>query len=303
MWLRFLVPLVLISIGSVQAGDLPDSNAAESPPVVEPQYFPVDSSFDTKSPWTASARDLAPPNATQSPPITPVAQPQYFAAAPYFDADSLGVRSLGADINIAPFGISKSGVRFRASGNASWYRFVTSEDPRTFGTGRYVEGSLLAGYGIWVPRFNIVGLVGPTFGEGVNQGVITTDRWGVKAVLEIYAKPTDQTMASGSASYSTIGNKLEVQVKAGLKIFGNVYFGPEAKFAWQQILPWQTNISTAAVTFTSVQPQTQIATMRVGAHISALSLGPVLMGVSGGWAHDQQLRNGYYGSAWLYQPF
>ncbi len=153
-----------------------------------------------------------------------------------------------------------------------------------------------------MPRFNIVGLVGPAFGEGVNQGVIT-DRWGAKAVLEMNAKPTDQTMASGSATYSTIGNKFEVQAKTGLKIFGNVYFGPEAKFSWQQILPWQTNISNASITFTSVQSQTKIATMRVGAHVSAFSIGPLLMGISGGWTHDQQLGNGYYGSAWLYQPF
>ncbi len=43
--------------------------------------------------------------------------------------------------------------------------------------------------------------------------------------------------------------------------------------------------------------------MHLGAHVSALTLGPALIGVSGGWAHDRQLGNGYYGSVSLYLPF
>jgi hypothetical protein len=51
-----------------------------------------------------------------------------------FDADSLGNRNVYVDGTFAPFsGIYESGVRFRLTGNASWYKFVTSEDPRTGG--------------------------------------------------------------------------------------------------------------------------------------------------------------------------
>ena len=302
MWLSFLIPWAIVSVGSVQARDLPPSNATESPPVIESQYVPIGTSFDTSSVGTASARDLPPPNATQSALVPHVPQPQYIAADGYVDANSLGGRNLYASATFAPFGIYESGVRFRVFGNANWYRFVTSEDPRTLGTGHYVDGGFLAGYGMAVPGFSIVGLVGPALGESVNEGV-TTDRWGAKAVIEFNAKPTDLTMATGSATYTTIANQLQVQAKAGVKIFGNVYFGPETKFTWQQILPWQTNVSNGGVTFTNIEPQTKIATTRVGAHISAISFGPLLMGVSGGWVRDQQLGSGYYGGAWLYQPF
>ena len=144
----------------------------------------------------------------------------------------------------------------------------------------------------WLPRFSLTGLVGPTFGDIVNQGV-STDKWGAKAVIEMYARPTDWTMGSSAISYSTVTNQLQLQAKAGLKIYGDVYFGPEAKFVWQHIFPWQSNFFTPS----------NISTLHLGAHVSALNIGPVLIGVSGGWAHDRQLGSGYYGGASLYLPF
>jgi Cellulose biosynthesis protein BcsS len=216
--------------------------------------------------------------------------PQYIALLGSFDADSIGNRSIYLGGTFAPFsGIYESGFRFRALGDASWYRFVTNENPRILSSGRFVEGGLLAGYGLWRPGFSVTGLVGPVFGQSVNQG-LTTDGWGAKAMIEVSARPTDWTMAAGSVSYSTITNNLEVQAKAGLKIFRDVYFGPETKFTWQHISPWEHS-------------QTSIANMRFGAHVSALNVGPVLIGVSGGWIHDRQLGSGYYGSANIYLPF
>ena len=138
------------------------------------------------------------------------------------------------DATFAPLGgIYESGIRFRLTGDGGSYRFITSDNPRTLATGRYLEGAPLIGYSIWLPRFSITGLVGPTYGENVNLGT-TTDRFGAKAVIEMSTKPTDWTMASGSISYSTVANNLQVQGKAGLKILGDVYFGPEAKLTWQR---------------------------------------------------------------------
>ncbi len=145
-----LVPCLLISV-EITTQDFPPAKAAESPTIAEPQHVAVNSSFD---------------------------------------ADSIGNRSVYMDGTFAPFsGIYESGVRFRVMGDASWYRFITSEDPRAFGTGHYLDGGLLAGYGIWQPRFSVTGLVGPVFGQIVNQGV-TTDRVGARAAIEIYARPT-----------------------------------------------------------------------------------------------------------------
>jgi hypothetical protein len=238
--------------------------------------------------------------ASQGPAII---QTQHVELSSSFDADSIGDRSANVEATFAPFGNDESGVRFRATGDADWYRFVASQDPRVIGEGHDIQGGLLAGYGVALPRFSLTGLVGPAFGQIVNQDV-RTDRWGVQAVVDMYSTPTDWSMASASVSYVTIANYLQVQAKAGVKIFGGVYFGPEAKFSWQQILPFQLNFFTpAVVTATSVSSQTSISMMRLGAHLSALNIGPVAIGVSGGWAHSQQLGSGYYGSANIYVPF
>jgi Cellulose biosynthesis protein BcsS len=265
-WLMVLVPCVLVYAGTARAQYSPPPTAAERPPVIEPL--------------------------------------QHAAATSSFDADSLGNRNIYVDGTFAPFsGIYESGPRFRVMGNASWYRFVTNEDTGTLGSGRSLEGSVLAGYSFAAPGFGVAWLVGPAFGESVNAGTVT-DRWGARASIEMYATPTDLTMTSASVSYSTVSNYLQAQTKAGLKIFGDLYFGPEAKFAWQQILPFQVNFSSTAIaTTTPVSSQQHIATMRVGAHLSSFNIGPLALSISGGWAHDRQLGSGYYGSVSFYQSF
>jgi len=326
-WLMALVPCLLVCTGAARGQYLPPPSAAESPPVIEPNLFdpnPVGTaplpapnaaesplvtdlqdsaakkSFDPNSIGAARAQYLPPPYVAQS---AGFIYRQHVAVSSGGDADSLGNRSTYVDSTFAPFGIYESGVRFRLSGVASWYKFVTSEEPRTLGSGRYLEGGLLVGYGAFLPRFSIAWWVGPAFGESVNEGVVT-DRWGAKASFEMSVKPTDLTMAATSASYSTIGNNAQVQAKLGLKIFGDVYFGPEAKFSWQKVFPFQVNFSSTSVATTEpVSAQQQIAMTRVYVHVSALTIGPVLFSISGGWAHDRQLGSGYYGSVSFYQPF
>jgi hypothetical protein len=203
------------------------------------------------------------------------------------------------DGTFAPFsGIDQSGIRFRAAMDADWYRFVENENPRILGSGHDIEAGLLGGYQVSFSEFSITGLLGPAFGEIFNAGE-TTQRWGLQAVIETYATPTDSTMAAASVSYSTIANYLDVQAKAGVKFFGDAYLGPDAKFAWQRILPFQVGFPTTLPG--SSQPT--IFYMHLGVHISALKIGPVSVGVSGGWAFSEQLGSGYYGGANLYLPF
>jgi hypothetical protein len=229
--------------------------------------------------------------------------PQHVAASGYVDADSLGNRTIYGDGTFAPFsGIYDSGIRFRVTGDASWYRFLVGDNPRTLGSGRYLEGDFLVGYGLWLSQFNVTGLIGPAFAQIDNLGVIT-ERWGVTASIDINGRPTDWTITSASVKYSTVSNNLQVQAKAGLKISDGVYVGPEAKFQWQQILPVQLNFFTSSfITSTPVSPETNISYLRLGA-FSAVNVGPVVVGLSGGWAHDHQLGSGYYGTASLYVPF
>jgi hypothetical protein len=232
---------------------------------------------------------------------------QRFSAGSGGYADTIGNRSIYADGTFAPRGIYQSGFRFQVTGSENWYRFVTDQTTGAIGKGRSLDGGFLVGYGIWFPRFNIDLFVGPAFGEVVNDGP-KSDRWGAKAAASMSTTPTDLTMFSTSASYSTVANNLQAQAKAGLKILGPLYFGPEAGLFWQRILPWETNFASIMLgvpvpTFTTIKPQTNIATYRLGAHISALSFGPAVFGISGGWTHQQQLGSGYYGTANLYLPF
>jgi len=230
------------------------------------------------------AQDLPPPGL----PGTPVdPSVQHVAVDGSAVATSLGDRSLDLSGTFAPSGdINDSGLRIRVTGSASWYRFVTSQNPLTLGSGHTLEGGVLGGYQFSLERVSFIGLIGPTVAESNDQGVSST-HIGAKTVVSMYARPTDQTMAYGSLSYSTIANFLQLQSKVGVRLIGDFYVGPEASFSWRNVVPSLDNV----------------ALTRIGGHISAVTFGPVQIGVSAGWAHQQQFGSGYYGSVNFYSTF
>jgi len=227
------------------------------------------------------AQDLPPPL------TSPKSIVQHLAIDGSATATSLGDRSADLNATFAPFGdINESGFRVRLSGSASWYRFVSNENPRTLASGHTVETGVLAGYQLSLPRINFLALIGPTFAESNDDG-ISSGHVGAKAVLSMYALPTDVTMAWGSITYSTIANFVQVQTKVGMKVVQNFYIGPEASFFWRNVTPSIDNVGV----------------IRLGGHISAVTLGPVQVGVSGGWAQQQGLGTGYYGGMNFYLTF
>jgi hypothetical protein len=232
----------------------------------------------------AHSQDLPAPE-TLATPVSP--KIERFAVDSSLVATSLGDGSLDVNGTFSPFGdINASGVRVRVSGGDSWYRFITNESPRELGAGHTITGGLLAGYQISGERVSFMGLIGPTIAEGSDQGVSST-LWGAKTTLSMYALPSTQTMAYASLSYSTIANAVQFQSKTGLKLVGNFYVGPEAFFSWRKVLPSYDNV----------------ATMRLGGHLSAIKIGGVQFGISAGWAHQEQLGSGYYGGLNLYWTF
>jgi hypothetical protein len=237
-------------------------------------------------PGVAWAQDLPPPQTTEAPapPGSPLVQ--QFAFDGSVVATSLGGRSLDLNVTFAPFDVNNTGFRVRLSGNASSYRFPTGDNPSTTASGHSLEGGVLAGYQWSLPRVSFIGLVGPALVESNDNGV-QREQWGVKTVLSAYALPSDQTMAFGSISYSTVSNFLQLQAKAGTRLVGNFYVGPEGIFSWRDVIPGINNL----------------AEMRLGGHISAVSFGPLQMGVSAGWAHQQNLGSGYYGSMNFYLTY
>jgi Cellulose biosynthesis protein BcsS len=232
----------------------------------------------------ASAIDLPPPDSPGTPVVPKM---DHVAVDGSTVISSLGDRSFDLNGTFAPWSdINESGLRLRLSGSANWYRFVTGDNPRTFGSGHSVEGNILAGYQISLPRVSFIGLIGGAAGESHDQGVSRT-YWGAKTTVSMYATPWDSTMAYGSVSYSTVANSLQLQSKAGVRLLGPFYIGPEVNFSWRNVTPSFNNI----------------AATRVGAHVSALAVGPVFVGISGGWAHNRDVGSGYYGGMNFYVTF
>jgi|GEM_PF-4818608 len=241
----------------------------------------------TLVPGVAFAQDLPLPETPETPPPSVGAPLKQFGFDGSAVSTSLGGRSVDFNATFAPFGdINDTGFRVRLSGNASWYRFMMGDSPTTIGSGHSLEGGVLAGYQWSLPRISFIGTIGPTFTESIDNG-IRSERWGAKTVLSAYALPSDKTMAFGSISYSHPSNFLQVQAKTGMNLTDSFYIGPEAIFSWRDVLPSMRNV----------------AEMRLGGHISAVSFGPVQMGVSGGWAHQQSFSSGYYGSVNFYLTY
>jgi hypothetical protein len=232
----------------------------------------------------ARAQDLPPPDNS---PIPSASNIQYLAIDSSAGATSFGDRWLDVNGTFALLGgINESGPRLRLNASASWYRFVTNDNPLTYGSGNSIEGSALLGYQVSMRRVSIIGLFGAAHGESHDEG-IRSAHWGAKAIVSMYATPSDTTMLYSSVSYSTVANALLIQGKAGVKVMGNYYVGPEVNFSWRDVDPSYDNVKV----------------VRIGGHVSGLDFGAVQIGVSAGWAHDRQIGSGYYGGLNLYGAF
>jgi hypothetical protein len=181
-----------------------------------------------------------------------------------------GGRSLDFNLTFAPFGlINESGFRVRLTASAAWYEFLVGE--QGIERGRSLERDLLVGYGVNLPNLSIIGLVGPILVHGVDAGV-ETFRTATKSVVSFYASPTAQSMAYGSATFTTINHSYQLQAKVGWKIAGRFFLGPETQFSGN----------------------TGNTQKRFGAHMSGLDFGGLFISLSAGGLHDDQLGSGSY---------
>jgi hypothetical protein len=221
----------------------------------------------------AHAEDVPPPGISGNPLV---------ALDSTIDVNSFGARSV--DVNaLVPVGghLDESGFRARFTGSSSLYRFVASEDPRMIAGGRSLEANLMAGYGLVLPRLSVLVAAGPALVESHDDPGIHRTRRGWKGNLSAYARPTDQTMGYGRVTYSSIGEALELQLKAGVKLLDIGYLGPETKYT--------TRIGNSE--------------FRFGPHLSGINIGPLALSFSAGWLHDQQLGAGRYFSTSFYLAF
>ena len=181
--------------------------------------------------------------------------------------------------------LQQSGLRLRLEGLGGTYGFEQAPTNVTT-TGKQYEGGALVGYQqVW--NF---GSLGAYIGANVRENTVpssdqTTNslgtRVGFKAAVDAYLLPAPATMMSVYGSYSTAYDAYYARFRAGYSFFGFGYLGPEV-----------------AVLGDDYYNQT-----RVGAHLSAMQLGALQVGVAGGYVWDRAYKDGYYGSLELRTGF
>lgn len=180
---------------------------------------------------------------------------------------------------IAPAGtLGQSGLRVRVEGVAGTYSYPAQTAGKRV-TGYQQEGAGLVGYE-WIWRdAAVAGFIGfnvrsnqlsiadpdnPVVGTGV----------GLKLAANAYITPTERTMASGYASYSSKFNAYYSRFRVGYMVADGVYLGPEALFLGDDFF----------------------RQYRIGAHLSGLTFGSIRMSVAAGYVQDRIQGSGYYSS-------
>jgi hypothetical protein len=178
---------------------------------------------------------------------------------------------------IAPFApLDQTGMRVRLSGVAGKYDY-TSTDLGVI-NGVLEQGAFLVGYE-WVSRqIKVAGFVGV---EAAHNSITPNDPnnsvkgtyGGFKVGVDFYSNPTDATMLSSIATFSTNHDAYYGRAKFGVAIANQLYVGPEALLLGDDFFhQW-----------------------RVGAHASGFQIGPIQAGVSGGYLYDYVRGGGGYG--------
>ncbi|MFV0280411.1 MAG: cellulose biosynthesis protein BcsS [Rhodoblastus sp.] len=192
-------------------------------------------------------------------------------------ADSKGSRFATAIATIAPFsGMDESGLRVRLGGVIGQYSYNKTLLGSVKGT--QTDLSLMVGYEWVMPRL--------TFGVygGGNYDHNSIDRYdpdnasigkgvGMKVALDFNYRPTDLTMFSGVASYSTMHSAYYARLKAGYAFAPQLYVGPEAIFMGDDFF----------------------SQWRLGLHMTGAKFGMLQVGASAGVMVDRVRGSGLYG--------
>lgn len=175
----------------------------------------------------------------------------------------------------APF--YESGFKLRLSGSDTRYQYDAGG---SVGRGNDRTLDFLAGGGLQLGGWYAMALIGPSVTWSWQSPTDTTTTQGaLKSVVSLYGKPTKETMVFLQATYLTVLDAYCLQGKFGHDLGQGIYLGPET------ILTGRMRIPNASA---------QYDELRIGVFLSGLQAGPVSVGVSGGFLHDRDQRNGAY---------
>ncbi len=180
---------------------------------------------------------------------------------------------------IAPVGnLLTDGLRVRIQGVAGTYSYPGAAVRQTV-TGVQQEGTVLLGYEwIW-QQAALAGYIGmnvrnnelsildpgnPVVGTGI----------GTKVAADLYVNPTENTLFTANASYSTLFNAYYARLRAGVAVLPGVFVGPEATLLGDAFFNgW-----------------------RAGGHVTGFAIGPMKFSLGAGYAFDRIRKGGYYTS-------
>ncbi len=181
---------------------------------------------------------------------------------------------------IAPFApMDRSGLRLRGSGIVGAYSYYPSNFFLGKVNGVLVGGAFLMGYE-WVFKGATVAVFGGA--EVVNTSISPNDpnnlakgtSAGFKIATDFYVTPTDATMISGVASYSTNFNSYYGRFKFGMALADRIYVGPEFGALGDNFFQqW-----------------------RIGGHVTGLRFGLAQFGGAVGYLNDRVRGGGLYGT-------
>lgn len=179
----------------------------------------------------------------------------------------------------APMGdLAQSGARVRVEGSFGRHGEI---GPGGVAVDRdQTEGAALIGYEQVWQNATLGGFIGLNARSDDNAARLPGSTAGdvvagVKAALQFYAKPTENTMVQAYGSYATSRNAYYGRVSGGYMLTPGTYVGPEIAVLGDDLF----------------------SQWRVGAHVTGMQLGSVQLGLSAGYLHDRVQKGGVYTTA------
>jgi len=216
--------------------------------------------------------------AADMPVKAPLAPPKIEYGNLYFGVDWTSHRSLAGYMGVlyAPDGMHQSGLRLSAFGLLGRYRYHGG-DAEEF-RGKFASVDAMVGWS------HVFEAGAATLAIGANhqdQRVRPSDpgnpvqgsKTGFKVQGDVWVNPTQHTLVYLLGSYSTAFDTYYGIGRLGYDFIGSgVFFGPEV----------------------GGQGNDRTDQLRVGAHLSGMTLGSAKLGVSGGWMRERGDGSGWY---------
>jgi hypothetical protein len=170
--------------------------------------------------------------------------------------------------------LQQSGFRLKLEGLGGTYGYDQSGTGAP-ARGEQFEAGALAGYQTVWNNATVAYYVGLNVRENTIPAAVplnsaTGTKVGFKTAFDAYLRPTDQSMLSAYASYSTAYDAYYARLRAGYAVFGTGYVGPELTLLGDDYYG-QT---------------------RLGAHFSGIQLGAIQFGVAAGYVWDRSYKIG-----------